>query len=43
LEACRWFGKDELQLMISGRHPDGLTSPLKGAIAGYLMASWVNP
>lgn len=42
LEDCRWFGKDELRLMITGTHPDGLTAPLKGAIAGYLMAKWAD-
>jgi NAD+ diphosphatase len=42
LEDCRWFGKNELRTMIDGTHPEGLTSPLKGAIAGYLMARWVN-
>lgn len=41
LEACRWFGKQELRSMISGTHPEGLTAPLKGAIAGFLMAKWV--
>ena len=41
LEDCRWFSKSEVCAMISGTHPDGLTSPLKGAIAGYLMAIWV--
>jgi NAD+ diphosphatase len=42
LEDCRWFGKDELKTMINGTHAEGLTAPLKGAIAGYLMAQWVN-
>ncbi len=42
LEDCRWFAKDELRTMIEGTHPDGLTSPLSGAIAGYLMAKWVG-
>jgi NAD+ diphosphatase len=42
LEDCRWFGKDELRTMIAGTHPDGLISPLKGAIAGYLMAEWAK-
>ena len=42
LEACRWFDKQELRSMINGTHPQGLTSPLKGAIAGALMAGWVN-
>jgi NAD+ diphosphatase len=41
LEACRWFSKAELKTMIDGTHPDGLTSPLRGAIAGYLMSRWV--
>ena len=42
LEDCRWFSKAELKTMIEGIHPSGLTSPLKGAIAGYLMATWAN-
>ena len=42
LEDCRWFDKNELRTMINGTHPDGLTSPLKGAIAGYLMGKWVE-
>ncbi len=42
LEDCRWFDRQELKTMIDGTHPDGLTSPLKGAIAGYLMALWVQ-
>jgi NAD+ diphosphatase len=42
LEDCRWFGKAELRTMIDSTHPDGLTSPLKGAIAGYLMAEWAK-
>ena len=42
LEDCRWFGKDELRSMINGTHADGLISPLKGAIAGYLMEEFVK-
>jgi NAD+ diphosphatase len=42
LEDCRWFGKEEVKTMINGTHGKGLTAPLKGAIAGYLMAQWVN-
>jgi NAD+ diphosphatase len=42
LEDCRWFSKEELRTMINGSHPAGLTSPLKGAIAGYLMAEWAK-
>ncbi len=42
LEDCRWFDRQELKTMVDGTHPDGLTSPLKGAIAGYLMALWVQ-
>jgi NAD+ diphosphatase len=40
LEDCRWFGKVELRTMIDGTHPKGLTSPLKGSIARFLMAIW---
>ena len=41
LEDCRWFSKSEVRSMIDCTHEQGLTSPLKGAIAGTLMAQWV--
>lgn len=42
LEDCRWFDRAELHMMLDGTHPDGLTAPLQGAIARYLMAAWVE-
>jgi NAD+ diphosphatase len=42
LEDCRWCNKAELAMMLDGTHPDGLTAPLEGAIARYLMAAWVE-
>ena len=40
LEDCRWFDRQELRAMINGTHPGNLAAPLKGAIAGHLMAAW---
>jgi NAD+ diphosphatase len=42
LEACRWFTKEEIEQMLDGTHPDGLTAPLRGAIARHLMARFVE-
>jgi NAD+ diphosphatase len=27
LEDCRWFGREEVQLMLAGRHPQGIMAP----------------
>ena len=41
LEA-RWFPREEARLLLDGRHPDGLTSPGRQAIARYLIQSFVK-
>ncbi len=40
LEDCRWFGRDEIRLMLAGSHPDGLVAPQKIAIARSLIAAF---
>src|SRR5215217_7397802 len=42
LEDGRWFGKDEVRLMLAREHPDGLITPPPMAIAHFLMRSWVE-
>ncbi len=42
LESGRWFGRDEVVLMLEGRHPEGFTAPVRIAIANTLLAAWVN-
>ncbi|UVK43495.1 NAD(+) diphosphatase [Mesorhizobium sp. AR07] len=42
LEDCRWFGRDEVRLMLSREHPDNLITPPKGAIAHHLIRAWVD-
>jgi NAD+ diphosphatase len=37
LEDCRWFSRDEVRLMIEGRHPEGITVPVRMAIASHLI------
>lgn len=37
LETARWFGPDEVRLMLDGRHPDGLTASRPQAIAHQLI------
>ncbi|RFC63040.1 NAD(+) diphosphatase [Fulvimarina endophytica] len=41
LEACRWFGRDEVKAMIEGRHADGLVVPPPLAIAHHLIRAFV--
>jgi NAD+ diphosphatase len=36
IEAARWFEADELQLMLQGKHPDGLSASRPDAIAWHL-------
>lgn len=40
LEAGRWFPREEVLLMLEGRHPDGLTCPQHIAIANTLVRAW---
>lgn len=42
LEDCRWFGRDEVRLMLAREHPDNLVTPPKGAIAHHLIRAWVD-
>ncbi|MGC1450741.1 MAG: hypothetical protein WA830_11945, partial [Candidatus Sulfotelmatobacter sp.] len=40
LEACRWFGRAEVQAMLAGLHPDGIKCPPEIAIAHHLIKAW---
>jgi NAD+ diphosphatase len=42
LEDCRWFFRDEVRLMLTREHADGLITPPKGAIAHHLIRAWVD-
>jgi NAD+ diphosphatase len=42
LDDARWFERDEVALMLLGRHPEGLTAPLPHAIAHHIMRAWVE-
>jgi NAD+ diphosphatase len=42
LEDCRWFGRDEVRLMLTREHADNLVTPPKGAIAHHLIRAWVD-
>jgi NAD+ diphosphatase len=42
LDDARWFDRDEVALMLSGRHPDGFTAPLPHAIAHHILRAWVE-
>lgn len=40
LADARWFTRQEVQQMIAGQHPQGVTMPPKGAIAWRLVEDW---
>lgn len=42
LEDARWFSRDETAAMLTGRHPDKLTTPPPVAIAHHLIRAWVE-
>jgi NAD+ diphosphatase len=42
LEDCRWFDREEVRLMLSGGHPDGLKAPYRMAIANRLLAAFAE-
>lgn len=42
LEACRWFGREEVAAMLARAHPDGLFCPPEGAIATCLIRDWAE-
>jgi NAD+ diphosphatase len=42
LDGARWFDREEVALMLSGRHPEGLTAPVPIAIAHHILRAWVE-
>jgi NAD+ diphosphatase len=42
LEDARWFDREEVELMLSRRHPQGLTTPPGIAIAYHIIRAWVD-
>jgi NAD+ diphosphatase len=42
LEDARWFDREEVALMLLGRHPEGLTTPPTVAIAYHIIRAWVE-
>lgn len=42
LEDCRWFSREEVRQMLAGNHPQGLKTPMPGAIAYHLIRAWVE-
>jgi NAD+ diphosphatase len=42
LEDARWFDREEVDLMLSRSHPDGLTTPPEVAIAYHIIRAWVE-
>jgi NAD+ diphosphatase len=42
LEDGRWFGRDEVALMLDARHPEGLRGPVRIAIAHHLIRHWLD-
>lgn len=42
LEACRWFGRDEVRSMLAGTHPEGLAVPQRFAIAHHLIKAFAD-
>lgn len=42
LEDCRWFTRDEVQLMIEEKHPDGYICPPNKAISSALVGAWAE-
>jgi NAD+ diphosphatase len=42
LEDARWFDRDEVKLMITRKHPDGLAGPHPFAIAHHLLGRWMH-
>lgn len=42
LEDCRWFGREEVRLMLAGAHPDGLAAPPPIAIAHRLIRAFAE-
>jgi NAD+ diphosphatase len=42
IEAARWFEREELALMLTRRHPEGLTTPPPVAIAHHIVRNFVE-
>ena len=42
LEDARWFDREEVRLMLTRKHPDGLAGPHPFAIAHHLLGRWVH-
>jgi NAD+ diphosphatase len=42
LEGARWFSRDEVKLMLAGRHPDGLFAPPPIAIAHHIIRAYAE-
>jgi NAD+ diphosphatase len=42
IEEARWFDREELKLMLSRKHPQGLTAPPPIAIAHHLVSAFVE-
>ena len=42
LEDARWFARDEVALMLEGRHPQGLRGPVRMAVAYHLIRAWLD-
>ncbi|MBI5260918.1 MAG: NAD(+) diphosphatase [Bradyrhizobium sp.] len=42
LEDARWFDRDEVRLMITRKHPNGLAGPHPFAIAHHLVGRWLH-
>lgn len=42
LEDARWFERDEVQTMMAGLHPGGLSAPHPIAIAHHLLKAWLE-
>ena len=42
LEAARWFTRDEVAMILEGRHPDGVLSPPPVAIAHHLERAFLE-
>jgi NAD+ diphosphatase len=42
LADARWFGREEVALMLARQHPEGLTAPVPVAIAYHIIRAWVE-
>jgi NAD+ diphosphatase len=42
LDGARWFARDEVKLMLAGKHPDGLFTPPPVAIAHHIIRAFAE-